>query len=154
MIVLSCLSWHHSHEKRYQALSRFSVLKAIESWVGPRNEATVNSVNFPRSCLQIPICYIQYLQFGNTKGDCHCMQQNLSGFPLYNKDTMPFFIKQWQLVNRQHASMQTGWVGTFNYIIMLLASTVVWSTCCLLYLCSTCSCLCSWIIPVSLPLSA
>ena len=34
------LSWRHSCEKRYQALSRFSILQATESWAGPWNEAT------------------------------------------------------------------------------------------------------------------
>ena len=36
----SFLSRHHSHEKGYQALSRFTVLEAMESWVGPGNEAS------------------------------------------------------------------------------------------------------------------
>ena len=35
------LSRRHSREKRYQALSRFTVLIATESWAGPGNEATV-----------------------------------------------------------------------------------------------------------------
>ena len=39
----SFLSWRHSYEKRYQALSRFSVLKVTESWVGPGNEANSTS---------------------------------------------------------------------------------------------------------------
>ena len=34
------LSWRQSREKRYQALSRLSVLQATESWAGPGNEAT------------------------------------------------------------------------------------------------------------------
>ena len=38
--LLSFLSWHHSREKTYQALSRLSVLQAMESWAGPGNEAT------------------------------------------------------------------------------------------------------------------
>ena len=37
----SFLSWRHSREKRYQALARFSVLIAMESWVGPGNEASI-----------------------------------------------------------------------------------------------------------------
>ena len=35
----SFLSRRHSREKRYQALSRFTVLIATESWAGPGNEA-------------------------------------------------------------------------------------------------------------------
>ena len=35
----SFLSWRHSCEKRYQALSCFSVLIAMESWAGPGNKA-------------------------------------------------------------------------------------------------------------------
>ena len=37
----SFLSRSHSREKRYQALSRFTVLIAMESWAGPGNEASV-----------------------------------------------------------------------------------------------------------------
>ena len=37
----SFLSRRHSREKRYQALSRFTVLIATESWVGPGNEAKI-----------------------------------------------------------------------------------------------------------------
>ena len=40
----SFLSRRHSCEKRYQALSRFSVLIATESWAGPGNEATGTDV--------------------------------------------------------------------------------------------------------------
>ena len=40
LFLPSILSWRHSHEKRYQALSCFSVLTATESWAGPRNETT------------------------------------------------------------------------------------------------------------------
>ena len=36
----SFLSWRHSREKRYQALSHFSILIATESWAGPGNEAS------------------------------------------------------------------------------------------------------------------
>ena len=32
-------------KKRYQALSRFSILQAMESWVGPGNEAIPNQYN-------------------------------------------------------------------------------------------------------------
>ena len=32
-----------SREKRYQVLSRFSVLIATESWAGPGNEASIGS---------------------------------------------------------------------------------------------------------------
>ena len=35
----SFLSRRHSHDKRYQALSRFSVLQVTESWAGPGYEA-------------------------------------------------------------------------------------------------------------------
>ena len=35
----SFLSWRHSREKRYQALSRFTVLKVMVSWAGPGNKA-------------------------------------------------------------------------------------------------------------------
>ena len=35
----SFLSWCHSCKKRYQTLSRFSVLIATESWAGPGNKA-------------------------------------------------------------------------------------------------------------------
>ena len=34
------LSWHHSRDKIFQSLSRYSVLQATESWAGPGNEAT------------------------------------------------------------------------------------------------------------------
>ena len=34
------LPLRHSRDKLFQALSRFSVLKATESWAGPGNEAT------------------------------------------------------------------------------------------------------------------
>ena len=34
------LSQRHSCEKKYQDLSRFSVPQAMESWVGPGNEAS------------------------------------------------------------------------------------------------------------------
>ena len=37
----SFLSWHHPHEKRYQALSRFTVLEVTESWAGSGNEAKI-----------------------------------------------------------------------------------------------------------------
>ena len=32
--------WHHSREKMYQALSRFSALQVTESWEGPGNKAS------------------------------------------------------------------------------------------------------------------
>ena len=35
------LPLHHSRDKLSQALSRFSVLQATESWAGPENEANV-----------------------------------------------------------------------------------------------------------------
>ena len=35
-------SLRHSHDKLFQALSRFSVLEATESWAGLGNEAIVN----------------------------------------------------------------------------------------------------------------
>ena len=37
----SFLSRRHSREKRYQALSRFTVLIVTESWAGPGNEAMI-----------------------------------------------------------------------------------------------------------------
>ena len=39
--LLFFLSRRHSREKRYQALSRFTVLIATESWAGPGNEVTL-----------------------------------------------------------------------------------------------------------------
>ena len=38
-IIPSFLPWRQSCNKRYQALSRFSILQATESWVEPRNMA-------------------------------------------------------------------------------------------------------------------
>ena len=46
----SFLSRRHSREKRYQALSRFTVLIATESWAGPGNEASITAFEAP--CLQ------------------------------------------------------------------------------------------------------
>ena len=37
--IPSFLSWCHSCEKRYQALSRFSILQTMEIWAGSGNEA-------------------------------------------------------------------------------------------------------------------
>ena len=45
------LSRRHSREKRYQALSRFTVLEAMESWAGPGNEA--NSAVFPMDYVSV-----------------------------------------------------------------------------------------------------
>ena len=45
------LSWRHSLEKRYQALSRFTVLQVMESWARPGNEANV-----------LPYCTLRFNQ--------------------------------------------------------------------------------------------
>ena len=51
----SFLSWHHSREKRYQALSSFSVLMATESWAGPGNEASITWHCEVINCIPGPI---------------------------------------------------------------------------------------------------
>ena len=40
VFLLAFYSWHHSHEKMHQALSRFSVPQAMGSWAGPGHETT------------------------------------------------------------------------------------------------------------------
>ena len=37
-------------QKRHQALSRFSLLKAVESWAGPGNEATTSLIHSLNQC--------------------------------------------------------------------------------------------------------
>ena len=63
----SFLSWWHSREKRYQALSRFSILQATESWVGPRNEATCTHTH-THKCFQM-FSWSGNDQEGNTSED-------------------------------------------------------------------------------------
>ena len=43
LFLPSFLSQRHSREKRYQALSNFSILIAMESWAGPGNETIINT---------------------------------------------------------------------------------------------------------------
>ena len=46
LFLPSFLSWCHSRKKRNQALSRFTVLEATESWPGPGNKASVHLRKF------------------------------------------------------------------------------------------------------------
>ena len=52
----------HSRDKLFQALSRFSVLQAKESWAGPGNEATkrVRQIEIRVSFLRIRHIYVMY----------------------------------------------------------------------------------------------
>ena len=49
---------HAQRSKRYLALSRFSILEATESWMGPGNEATSSS----KSCTSTGLCCCVQLQ--------------------------------------------------------------------------------------------
>ena len=53
------LSWRHSCEKRYKALSHFSALKATESWAGPGNEARIHKYLAHEKYVYI-LCIVQW----------------------------------------------------------------------------------------------
>ena len=89
------LSWCHSREKRYQALSRFSVLQATESWAGPGNEATTTPQHLHN--LQQPKSELFTVQ-------CSCYLLHRMPFSNYVR------MHTGSLVLRPHVT--TFWLGT------------------------------------------
>ena len=55
------LPLRHSRDKLFQALSRFSVLEATESWAGPGNEAKIYLYMLLMESLEVDILDVDIL---------------------------------------------------------------------------------------------
>ena len=73
------LPLRHSRDELFQALYRFSILQATESWAGPGNEANLEAVwpnIVPTKSSSYSISYSSYSDWLSTNTQDHCKRFN------------------------------------------------------------------------------
>ena len=86
------LPLHHSHDRLSQALSRFSVLEAMESWAGPGNKARKMVLHQQSNTAQfvVGMCTHSYSQFVNMFAGTNFCGYKFSRLMYRNKQIVPW----------------------------------------------------------------